>query len=428
MNEQNKELHIEVLNLSKSKLIVKCLTVSLLLGLLLPVLLNMPIFLVKNVNAFPEATLKIAPSQTTVGNTNEPVPAAGYPFTIDITVSNVTDLYAWQIQLYYLPSVLNFTSATLPSGHVFEGRDITPYGPYQEIDTRDLTKNLTAVNLANPENTLWRWSTAETLNLTRWFDSDNSGGLSVSDIVWLTRTPAVEPSISPYRVKTMTSAGSTISLTVEIGFAYYGATLMGEVPSFNGSGVLGQMSFKGIGVGGSFLNFSRGVVPMGVGTFLLDSNLADIPFELVDGKVTVLGIAAGAQPSEITIDVSPATVQVGSNVTITGTITPTKTNVDVTISYRREGTTAWTTLKTVKTDSQSRYTYQWKTNQTGTYELKASWQGDAGTAADESDIKKVTVSEQPTTDFTTYLPYIIGAIAIVVVVVVVVYFLKMRKK
>jgi len=43
-------------------------------------------------------------------------------FNINIDVVNVTDLYAWQIKLYYNSTVLRWINATYPPGHVFDGR------------------------------------------------------------------------------------------------------------------------------------------------------------------------------------------------------------------------------------------------------------------------------------------------------------------
>ena len=104
--------------------------------------------------------------------------------------------------------------------------------------------------------------------------------------------------------------------------------------------------------------------------------------------------------SIITVNVTPSTVTVGSDVTINGTITPARVDINVTIFYRLSGGT-WTTLATVKTDSNSHYTYLWATIEIGTYEIKASWQGDENTCPAESETKTATVtppdSKPPTT-------------------------------
>jgi len=55
-------------------------------------------------------------------------------FIVDINVTDVADLYTWQIKLYYSPIVLRFINCTLPSGHVFDGKPILENGPNNETD------------------------------------------------------------------------------------------------------------------------------------------------------------------------------------------------------------------------------------------------------------------------------------------------------
>ena len=55
-------------------------------------------------------------------------------FNVDINVSDVTNLDAWQIKLYYNETVLNWVNITLPPGHVFDGRIYGPGGP---VNLRD---------------------------------------------------------------------------------------------------------------------------------------------------------------------------------------------------------------------------------------------------------------------------------------------------
>jgi hypothetical protein len=45
----------------------------------------------------------------------------GQPFTVNITVANVTDLAYWQVRLGFNPTVLNCTDATIPQDNIFEG-------------------------------------------------------------------------------------------------------------------------------------------------------------------------------------------------------------------------------------------------------------------------------------------------------------------
>jgi len=55
-------------------------------------------------------------------------------FSVDINVTDVTDLFLWQIKLYYNPTLLRWINATLPPGHVFYGKPMTIGGPNNETD------------------------------------------------------------------------------------------------------------------------------------------------------------------------------------------------------------------------------------------------------------------------------------------------------
>jgi hypothetical protein len=55
-------------------------------------------------------------------------------FYVDINVTKVTDLYAWQIKLYYNPTLLRWINATLPPGHVFDGKPVSMGGPNNATD------------------------------------------------------------------------------------------------------------------------------------------------------------------------------------------------------------------------------------------------------------------------------------------------------
>jgi hypothetical protein len=129
--------------------------------------------------------------------------------------------------------------------------------------------------------------------------------------------------------------------------------------------------------------------------------------------------------STISMTLSSTSIDLGSDVTIGGDIDPVRENATVTIRYRESGDVAWTTLATVKTDSNSHYSYTWTTETGGTYEIKATWAGDANTEGDESGVQTVTVKGAAA----GIDPYILAAAAvgIIAVIAIVVYFVKIRK-
>jgi len=81
---------------------------------------------IKAVKAQPEAVLKITPSYAAIGQDGEPIPTTR-PVTLSIDVENVTDLFTWQLVLYYNESILNTREdwMWLPPDHVFAGKGYT---------------------------------------------------------------------------------------------------------------------------------------------------------------------------------------------------------------------------------------------------------------------------------------------------------------
>jgi hypothetical protein len=189
--------------------------------------------------------------------------------------------------------------------------------------------------------------------------------------------------------------------------------------TFSGNGTLCELEFVGLYPGTSPLNFTVAE------TYLLNSTVGEMPFEVSNAAVTVKGIPI-KEPSTITLDASPTKLKVGGNVTLTGTISPPTPKVNVTISYRTDS--EWKTLKVVETDLTGKFKYVWVTSETGTYRLKASWKGDKYTEGAESEEITVTVTaEEPTPEgFDPTLYVIIGVIVVTVLVALLLYFKKFR--
>jgi len=53
----------------------------------------------------------------------------GQTITVDIMVANVTDLYLWQVKIYYNATILNVTAVELPPNHVFADFDYAAPDP-----------------------------------------------------------------------------------------------------------------------------------------------------------------------------------------------------------------------------------------------------------------------------------------------------------
>jgi len=145
-----------------------------------------------------------------------------------------------------------------------------------------------------------------------------------------------------------------------------------------------------------FIWSTTGVSP---GTYKIKASASEVTDEddttnniREDGTVTVKLIMLG---STITISATPNTVTVGDEVTISGSINLTRPGVKVTIWYKIHETDTWNNLTATQTNATSQYSHTWTPQTAGTYDLKASWEGDANTLPDESEIFTITVNETP---------------------------------
>jgi PKD repeat protein len=136
-------------------------------------------------------------------------------------------------------------------------------------------------------------------------------------------------------------------------------------------------------------------------------------------------ITVNKATSRISSTASPQIVTVGLKITITGTITPARTGVTVTIQTRPEGGTE-STAGTAVTDSNGAYSFDWVPQEKGTFEVRATWSGDSNMLGGESGWETVTIREAPTDNMTYYL--IAGIAVVAIIAVALVYFLRTRKK
>lgn len=85
-----------------------------------------------NVNA-QQTELKVIPAEITIGEQGQPIPTD--PIIVNITVTNVEGLYAWQVKIYYNPDVLLWIDAWYPDDHVFAGMTFQSVDPTNGTDS-----------------------------------------------------------------------------------------------------------------------------------------------------------------------------------------------------------------------------------------------------------------------------------------------------
>lgn len=240
--------------------------------------------LIQPVKTETTAVVSVSPEFLQVGEESQPLPKS---FCINVTVTDVADLYAWQIQIYHSPRILDFTDAISPAGHVFNGEFFVEC-VWNETLTKTLA-NETVIDFSNPMGTMWLGIVEEPYapkvprdyNITAWFDKDKSGTLTVSDIVFL--NPKLPPMIEYFYIDRIAWEGSAITLDISIAYTYYAMSLIGEEPTFSGSGIFCQIVYDAIRPEVAFLNFSA------ARTILLNSSMVDITHKLEGGIVKVFG-------------------------------------------------------------------------------------------------------------------------------------------
>jgi len=138
---------------------------------------------------------------------------------------------------------------------------------------------------------------------------------------------------------------------------------------------------------------------------------------IVENAVSILKL-----DSQLSISASPTVFTLGTTTTINGTINPIRQSATITILYKLVDEQTWKTIGAATTNTQGQYTIDWKPDEAGTYEIKASWQGDTTTFPSESTPETITVQEPPTT---TWL--YIGAAVIIIAVAAAAFYLLRRK-
>ena len=75
----------------------------------------------------------------------------------------------------------------------------------------------------------------------------------------------------------------------------------------------------------------------------------------------------------ISITASSTSITYGESMTVSGSITPSKSQSNVTILQRQSWSTVWVSIAVLMTDQNSQYSFSWQPPSTGSYQLKASW-------------------------------------------------------
>jgi len=193
------------------------------------------------------------------------------------------------------------------------------------------------------------------------------------------------------------------------GFVRANVTSQSPAVPRSGSGRIASITFEVEAIGNTDLEFFDTVMIKIDGTSFTHGTLSG-------------SFSNSATTSDISILLSKATITLGESVTISGSISPSRVGVTVTIKYKLAGG-SWSALGIETTDSNSEYSYPWQPEEAGTYELQASWEGDANTSPAQSE----TVTLKVETSGMNLLLYAGIGVVLVAVVGGLIYFFKFRK-
>ncbi len=132
--------------------------------------------------------------------------------------------------------------------------------------------------------------------------------------------------------------------------------------------------------------------------------------------------------STISCSVSPSTINVGENVTVSGTISPAHANVAVTLSYTKPD--ASTLERTVTTSLEGTFQDIIQLDREGSWSVTASWEGDEDTNGAISSTVSFS-AENFATEENSVSPtipiYIIAIVSLVIVVAVIIVIILARR-
>jgi len=401
------------------------------------------------------AQVSVQPSSQTVGQADVFLPTP--QFAVNITVSDVGDLYGWQIVLYYNSTIL-LTAAdwiTVPTENVFKDKQFTFFPPSIGKDSKGnytiVGATLLGVQAGFSGSGLlcqvkFKGETTGTasLNLGITTDSGYSAELLNSNLDPITISTA-DGQVTVVGIEKL-----TINVAPNVVIVGSNAIVSGNI-YLTSSGLNITISYKV--AENETWNKLATVRTDADGHYTYPWNTSEVEPNFYELKASWPGNAddpLGAQSikvqltvkkaSRITISARPQNVSVGSKVIINGSLyeiykgTSSKliVFVNVTVYYKSDDEQDWRKLATVRSDV-GNYVYGWATNASGTFQVKTSWLGSELIAGAESDVQTVEVTgvtpppEEPL-GIMAYLPYIIAAVAIIAVLTIGVYFKKLRKR
>ena len=307
--------------------------------------------------------------------------------------SNTVDIGSWTLSTTAGVTV----TLTIPSGTTISagGYSVITYGSQWldnedesiilgDADGNEIDRTPILSDTYNDERSWQRYPDGQDTNSTndwsfRTSTMESSNGGSV------TKSPSsISISVSP----TSLTIGTTLTVSGSISPACSGATVTLSYTLPNGT-IISRYA-----VSGSDGRYDEIYTPLVLGAWSVKASW--------EGDSTYLGATSSSRSftiskasSTISCTVPFSNVNIGSNLTISGSINPVRPGVTVVINYYRDG--QWSTLTMVTSSSTGGYSYIWTPALAGSYQLKASWAGDDTYDGATSSIVSVSVNAPDTT-------------------------------
>jgi hypothetical protein len=259
---------------------------------------------------------------------------------------------------------------------------------HQYLQTLSYAVNGGGSGYSAPSFTANRYGASASLTLTTtatgyWFDADSQ---------WSMMNPLSGSGISERWITTQTTSGA-ISSAQALAFTYQHQLMLTTSVSPSGGGTISVVSgWQNAGTtvpvtqtpntGYSFYYWSLDGTNVGTSSsYSVSMNSAHILTAFFRGL------------SAISLGLSSGTVDLGSSVALSGTITPTQpAGTMVALGYSMDGGTTWNTFITTRIDGSGSYSTTWCPPYPNTYQIKASWGGNANYADASSSTAPLTVT------------------------------------
>jgi len=378
--------------------------------------------------------------------------------TVNIHIHDAPNIQGWQAGMIFNPDLLNCTG-------FFEGKFLSdfagPLGIYRINGTIDNTAGVITAYSRTLLGEYYASGSGQLANATFKVKAPGVSDLHLRDVkvsCWEYVAPGVAEKvmipaniIDVYTVIVDTTSHTVITVSnstgtdrveihgtwVELGSNFTGHTYDPDLKEISFNVTCPYPSFSNVTIPKGLLRTEPPYVwtpvindrRLGIGERVIAENETHTSIYFTyDFGINTVHVTSRFMPSTILIALSEDSISLGESVTMSGSVTAAddtvRANVNVTIQFMKSGAEKWTLLDTVETGSNGNYDYDWTPNETGTYKVKASWEGDEFTLGHESEVK--TLEVKGATVFP--LIYVIAAVvAIIIIAAVVVYFVKIRK-